>query len=70
MLIVDSKKIARFLVERQLNCNDLARACNVSPGTISNLSRRDCTVQFPVLGRIAQALGVDFTQLLKEDHHD
>ena len=67
MLIIDSDALRRRLIDSQINVADFARVAELPPATVSQLTRSDRRVTFKTLGKIAKALAVDFTELVKGD---
>lgn len=63
---VDPKKLRIAMARKQMNNTDLAKAANVTAGTVLNVlgHRKSCTLA--TLGKIAQALGVDVTEIIED----
>lgn len=63
---LDVQKIKLILAEREMNQSDLAKKCGVNRQQINDiLSRGSCTLK--TLGRIAKALGVPVSEIVKEE---
>lgn len=63
---LDSKKIRLAMARACMNPQDLAIAADMPPQTI-NGALRERSIRPATLGRIARALGVDVTEIIKED---
>lgn len=63
---LDVQKIKLILAEREMNQSDLAKKCGVNRQQINDiLSRGSCTLK--TLGRIAKALHVPVSEIVKEE---
>ena len=59
-------KIKLILAEREMNQSDLAVKIGVNRQQVNEiLSRETCSLK--TLGRVAKALGVDVTEIIKEE---
>lgn len=68
MLKISRQKILAIMLEQRLSISEVARRAGVSGSIVSTLLKRatsNCTI--PIVGRIADALGVSPTQLLEEE---
>lgn len=63
---LDVQKIKLILAEREMNQSDLAKKCGVNRQQINDiLSRGSCTLK--TLGRIAKAIHVPVSEIVKEE---
>ena len=63
---LDTKKIRIILAQKETNQADLAKMCGMRPQALSEiLSRGTCTLK--TVGKIANALDVEVTEIIKED---
>ena len=63
---LNARKIKLLLAEREMNQSDLAVKIGVNRQQVNDiLGRESCSLK--TLGRIAKALGVDVTEILKEE---
>ena len=69
MLCVDNRALLKLMVQRDLTCRALGFASRVSTGTIAKLIREGGQCHIMTVAKIADSLGVDYKQLLKEEHH-
>ena len=53
----------KILIDKNMNKKDLAKACELSPATISKMGRGEF-VSMDVLYRIGSTLGVDFGDMV------
>jgi transcriptional regulator with XRE-family HTH domain len=63
---VDGAKLRRLRTERALSQQDLERMTGIAVSTISNLERGKRSAQHRTLRRLAEALGVEPRELMKE----
>lgn len=64
--VVDFRAVRRHMLEQKIGVNELAnRVDGLTKATVSRLSRQDSPVRIPTLARLAQALNVKPTELLK-----
>ena len=63
---IDSKKIRLAMARACMNTQNLAAAAEMPPQTI-NGALRERSIRPATLGRIARALGVDVTEIIKEE---
>ena len=63
---LDSKKVRLEMALACMNPQDLAAAAEMPPQTI-NGALRERSIRPATLGRIAHALGVDVTEIIKEE---
>ena len=65
-MTLNTWKIKLILAEKEMNQVDLAAKCGVNRQQINEiLSRETCSLK--TLGRIAKALGVPVTEIVKEE---
>jgi transcriptional regulator with XRE-family HTH domain len=64
---VDGAKLRRLRTERALSQEDLERMTGIAASTISNLERGKRSAQHRTLRRLAEALGVDPRELMKQE---
>ena len=63
---IDRYKLLVEMAKKDLTTFNLAELAGVSRGTVSSIrSGKACSIQ--TAGKIARALGVDVTEILKED---
>lgn len=63
---LDARKIRVILAQKEMNQSNLAKKCGMRPQALSEiLSRGTCTLK--TIGKIANALGVDVTEILEEE---
>ena len=63
---LDVLKIKLILARKELNQADLAKSCGMRRQALTEIfDRGACTLK--TLGRIANALGVDVTEIVKEE---
>lgn len=62
----DSNKLRLAMARACMNPQDLAQAAKMPPQTV-NGALRERGVRPATLGRIAKALGVDVTEIMKEE---
>ena len=53
----------KILIDKNMNKKDLAKACELSPATVSKMGRGEF-VSMDVLYRIGTKLGVDFGEMV------
>ena len=64
---IDKEKLKTFMIDKKMNISDLSKISNVSKSQISRLIKEDTkTTRLDTLGKIAEALGVNYEDLLKE----
>ncbi len=63
---VDGEKLRQLREERFLSHRDLAKNADVSPTTVLNLEAGKVEAQRRTIRKLAEALGVDPTELVKE----
>ena len=59
----------KILIDKNMNKKDLARACELSPATISKMGRGEF-VSMEVLYRIGIKLNVDFSDMVSIIKHE
>lgn len=63
---LDTRKIKIILAQKEMNQSNLAKKCGMRPQALSEiLSRGTCTLK--TIGKIANAMGVSVTEIVKED---
>ena len=67
MLIVDQIKITDALIQQRLNFKDLERRSGLASSTISRLALKGGNIRLDTLGRIADALAVDYRSLIVKE---
>lgn len=67
MLIIDAKKFYHTIIKRGLNFSDLARGSNLALSTIMRILDADRPVQNKTAKKIADALNVPISRIVKED---
>ena len=60
----DSGAIRGLMLNAGVGVSDLARQADLSPSTISKLSRVDTRARIPTLGKLSRALNVPPSELL------
>ena len=66
MTVIDSSVVRNLLINRKMTVRDLAkRADGLAESTLANITRRDVRATYPVIGRLAEALGVKPEVFLK-----
>lgn len=65
MLLINSAIVRTLMLERGIGVTELAELASISPKTISALHRRDIKVFLPTLSRLARALQVEPSELIK-----
>ena len=64
---VDGARHRRLRTERALSQEDLERMTGIAASTISNLERGKRSAQHRTLRRLAEALGVEPRELMKQE---
>ena len=59
----------KILIDKNMNKKDLAKACELSPATISKMGRGEF-VSMEVLYRIGTKLGIDFGDMVSIIKHE
>ena len=67
MLKLSRQKILAIMLEQRWNVSEVARRAGVLISIVSTLLKRDSTCTIPVVGKIADALGVSPNQILAEE---
>ena len=63
---LDAYRIRLILAQKELNQANFAKKCGIRPQALSEiLSRGTCTLK--TIGKIANALGVPVTEIVKEE---
>lgn len=63
---LNTRKIKIILAQKEMNQSNLAKKCGMRPQALSEiLSRGTCTLK--TIGKIANAMGVSVTEIVKED---
>ena len=65
-MIIDKSKIEIAMARACMNPQDLAKAAQMPAQTV-NGALRGRSIRAATLGRIAKALGVDVTEIIKEE---
>ena len=66
MMKLDVLKVKLILARKELNQTDLAKKCGMRRQALNEIFERgSCTLK--TLGKIAKALEVDVTEIIKED---
>ena len=65
-MIADTEKLRLAMARACMNPQDLAKAAEMPPQTVNGVLRGR-SVRPATLGRIAKALGVDVTEILKKE---
>lgn len=65
-MVIDSKAIRNILIDRQLGVTELAKTSNVNISVISHITRFDKNVNFKTVGKLSQALNLDYREFIKE----
>ena len=64
---IDKNKLVAAMINKEMNMSDLAEKSQVSKSQISRLMSEDTKkIRTDTLGKIANALGIDYKLLLKE----
>ena len=63
-MAVQYNKLWKILVDRKMSRADLRRAAEIAPNTMTKL-RRDEMVALPILDRICETLGVDYSDIIE-----
>ena len=63
---LDTRKIKVILAQKEMNQSNLAKKCGMQPQALSEILRRGtCTLK--TIGKIADAMAVSVTEIVKED---
>ena len=65
MLIVAQKALVDILMQKKMSCRDLELASGVTSAVIARLTRQDSRCRIQTVAKIADALNVDYRDLLK-----
>lgn len=64
-MIVDSVALRHEMIRQKIGVNALGRLAGIQASSVSRMSRADCQVQAPTIGKLAEALSVEPERLLK-----
>ena len=67
MLIVDSVKLLKIMIERGLSYRDLSRTCGIQENYLAKIIRNGGSIRIKTLSKLANALNLDYNYLLKEE---
>lgn len=70
MFELDSDSIRRLLIERRFTLAEFARRAEITAVTARRLTRSGAMATAPTVGKVADALGVESSQILKEYNSD
>ena len=63
---IDKEKLKTFMIDKKMNISDLSKISNVSKSQISRMMNSDTKkIRLDTLGKIADALEVDYKCLIK-----
>lgn len=63
-MAVSYNKLWKLLVDKKMSKADLRKAAEIAPNTMTKL-RRDEPVTLAILGRICEAIGADFGDIME-----
>lgn len=63
---LDKKKIQIAMARKKMTNASLARATGIAPQTVGNMLRGCCDTSLPTVGKVAEALGVDVTDIIAD----
>lgn len=67
MILINSEKIKKIIIEKELSIKAIAAAANLQATTVSQVSRFDKRCTLRTLGRLARGLGVDTNDIIKSN---
>lgn len=67
MFELDSKKIRSLMLEKQMTLRDLAQKAAITETTAARLSRNGARANARTTSKLANALGVDASTIVKEE---
>lgn len=65
MEVINVQKIKELMIDARLNMIGLSRKSGVCPGALNNILNHGARARLDTVGKIAAALGVPGTELLK-----
>lgn len=65
VLVVIANNLKKLLNQSEMSPSELAKACNVSAGSISKIAKGAMSITIPMAMNIAEGLGVDLNDLLE-----
>ena len=64
------KNLKKALDDKHMSVQKLAKLTGIAPTTLYSIIQRDTSVRFDHALRIANILGIDFTQICKENPYE
>ena len=66
---LDKKKMQIAMARKKMSNASLARATGITPQTVGNMLRGCCDTSLPTVGKVAEALDVDVTDIIADQKH-
>lgn len=63
---INKKKLQIAMARKKMTNASLARATGITPQTVGNMLRGCCDTSLPTVGKVAEALGVDVTDIIAD----
>ena len=66
---INKQKLQIAMARKKMTNASLARATGITPQTVGNMLRGCCDTSLPTVGKVAEALGVDVTDIIADQKH-
>lgn len=63
---INKQKLLIAMARKKMTNASLARATGITPQTVGNMLRGCCDTSLPTVGKVAEALGVDVTDIIAD----